>query len=154
MIEKELIYHRLKINNRDAFFEYISRLLEKKGIVQDGFCEALRQREQEYPTGLPVSGGVAIPHTDGTLVNEDRLVFVTLDEPIVFNEMGGDDEDIIDVSFIILLAIGNGKKHLEVLQKLIIGIQNPDFVNGMINAESQEQMFEVVQKELMSVVAS
>jgi PTS system galactitol-specific IIA component len=152
MIEKSLMFNRLHLNSRDEFFSSISDLLEEKKIVQAGFAEALKAREQDYPTGLPVPGGVAIPHTDGALVNADRLVFVTLDSPIQFNEMGGDEDDVIDVKLLILLAIGNGKKHLDVLQKLIIAIQNPDFVTGLIHSETRDQMFEIVEKELSSVV--
>jgi PTS system galactitol-specific IIA component len=153
MIEKDLMFNRLNVNNRDEFFDYISDLLEEKSIVKAGFNLALKAREESYPTGLPVLGGVAIPHTDGTLVNENRLVFVTLEHPIQFNEMGGDEEDVIEVNAIILLAVGDGKKHLEVLQKLITAIQNPNFVSSIINATSQDQMFEVVSDELASVVA-
>ncbi|GAB2021240.1 PTS sugar transporter subunit IIA [Pseudolactococcus yaeyamensis] len=152
MIDKNLMFCQLKVENQDAFFVEISHLLEETGIVKAGFSDALKLREANFPTGLPVTGGVAIPHTDGALVIEDRLVFVTLHEPIAFNEMGGDEDDKIAVKLIILLAIGNGKKHLDVLQKVITGIQNPNFVNGMLHAESQDQMYEIVENELMCIV--
>ena len=152
MIDKNLMFCQLKVANQDVFFDEISHHLEVAGIVEAGFSDALKLREANFPTGLPVIGGVAIPHTDGALVIEDRLVFVTLNAPMLFNEMGGDEDDKIDVRFIILLAIGNGKKHLDMLQKVITGIQNPNFVDGMLNAESQEQMYEVVQNDLMCIV--
>ena len=152
MIDKNLMLCQMKVLNQDTFFDDISLLLEEEGIVKPGFSDALKLREANFPTGLPVTGGVAIPHTDGTLVIEDRLVFVTLNEPVSFNEMGGDEDDKIAVKFIILLAIGNGKKHLDVLQKVINGIQNPNFISGMLRAESQEQMYEIVQNELMCIV--
>ncbi len=37
--------------------------------------------------------------------------------------MGGEDDDTIDVSVIVMLAVKDGPKHLEVLQKLIESIQ-------------------------------
>lgn len=33
-------------------------------VAKEGFLDALLKREEIYPTGLPISGGVAIPHTD------------------------------------------------------------------------------------------
>lgn len=117
-------------------------------IVKDGFIEALLKREKEYPTGLPVNPGVAIPHTDGTLVNEDRLVFATLKNPVTFAEMGGSDENIIDIHIVILMAIKDGKKHLETLRQLIDSIKKEEFIKGLFNSKNSDEMETIIKKFL------
>ncbi|MBS7576081.1 MULTISPECIES: PTS sugar transporter subunit IIA [unclassified Enterococcus] len=151
MITKDLVFHKIKFNNQDELFDYFSDDLEKKGIVKSGFATALKAREAEFPTGLPVPNGVAIPHTDGSLVLKDRIIFATLENAIQFNEMGGDAADKIDVQVVIMLAIAGGQKHLDTLQKLILAIQNQTFISDMLASTNQEAMLAIVEKELMSL---
>jgi hypothetical protein len=58
-----------------------------------------------------------------SFIDDSFFFFATLTNPVVFNEMGGEDDDTIDVSVIVMLAVKDGPKHLEVLQKLIESIQ-------------------------------
>lgn len=143
-VQEPLLYHQLSVRTQQELFEKLSTELETQGIVQHSFLGALIEREAEFPTGLPLKIGVAIPHTDGTYVNEDRLVFATLERPIPFNEMGGDEEDVIDVSVVIMLAIKEGKKHLSILQKLIESIQKEGFVEKLAQAEDTNKMKTII----------
>ncbi|MBO0457125.1 PTS sugar transporter subunit IIA [Enterococcus hulanensis] len=144
MISQDFMYCQYTVDDKEELFDRLSDDLMKQGIVKDGFSQALKDREEEFPTGLPVKHGVAIPHTDGALVNNDQLIFATLTKPIVFNEMGGDDEDTIDVSVIVMLAIKDGPKHLDVLQKLIESIQKEGFINGLAAAKKVDEMMGIV----------
>ncbi|MGO3608337.1 PTS system, galactitol-specific IIA component [Enterococcus malodoratus] len=148
MISKDFMYCQYTVENKEELFDQLSDALKQKGIVKDGFAQALKDREKDFPTGLPVKHGVAIPHTDGSLVNSDQLIFATLTKPVVFNEMGGDDEDIIDVSVIVMLAVKDGPKHLDVLQKLIESIQKEGFIDSLAAANETEEMFEIVNNYL------
>ncbi|WP_086315227.1 PTS system, galactitol-specific IIA component [Enterococcus sp. 7F3_DIV0205] len=143
-MKEPLLYHQLLVNTQNELFEKLSTELEAKGIVQQPFLTALIERESEFPTGLPLKIGVAIPHTDGTYVNEDRLVFATLKQPILFNEMGGDEEDVLNVSVVIMLAIKEGKKHLSVLQKLIESIQKEGFIEELAQAKDTNKMKTII----------
>lgn len=143
-MKEPLLYHQLSVATQRELFGKLSTELEVEGIVQQHFLEALIERESEFPTGLPLKIGVAIPHTDGTYVNEDRLVFATLEQPIPFNEMGEDEEDVIEVSVVIMLAIKEGKKHLSILQKLIESLQKEGFVEQLAQAEDVNKMETVI----------
>lgn len=151
MISKELVFHKMNFNYQDDLFDYFSDFLEDRKIVKNGFSEALKTREKNFPTGLPVVGGVAIPHTDGSLVLEDKIIFATLENPVTFNEMGGEDDDVIEVQIVIMLAIAGGKKHLNTLQQLIASIQNSEFIDGMLSANSEAELFSVVENGLCLV---
>ncbi|GCF92549.1 PTS fructose transporter subunit IIA [Enterococcus florum] len=144
MITKEFMYCRYSVKDKEELFDRLTKDLMAKGIVNEGFSQALKDREAEFPTGLPVKHGVAIPHTDGSLVNSDQLIFATLTEPIVFNEMGGDDEDTINVNVVVLLAVKDGQKHLTVLQNLIEALQKEGFVDQLVDANDEEEMLKTV----------
>ncbi|MGG5318022.1 PTS sugar transporter subunit IIA [Enterococcus sp. AZ072] len=144
MITKDFLYCQYTVKDKEELFDRLTADLMAKDIVREGFSQALKDREAEFPTGLPVKHGVAIPHTDGSLVNSDQLLFVTLTEPIVFNEMGGDDEDTIEVNVVVMLAVKDGKKHLTVLQNLIEAIQKEGFVNQLVDSTDEEQILAAV----------
>ncbi|WP_379946805.1 PTS sugar transporter subunit IIA [Enterococcus devriesei] len=148
MITEDFFYCQYTVNDKEELFDQLTADLMEKGVVNEGFSQALKDREDEFPTGLPVKHGVAIPHTDGSLVNSDQLIFATLKKPIVFNEMGGEDDDTLDVSVIVMLAIKNGPKHLDVLQKLIESIQKEGFVDGLVAANRTEEMLDIVNNYL------
>jgi len=145
-INKDYIFHKVSFKNSDELLEGLGSKLEQDNIVQKGFLEALKEREKNYATGLPVEIPVAIPHTDGSLVNEDQLVFASLEDPVTFNEMGGDEEDKVDVSIIIMLAIGDGGNHLEALTTLINTIQNNEFVQQLNDAEDENEMYTIIKE--------
>lgn len=144
MITKDFMYCNYTVENKEELFDKLAFDLMQKGIVKEGFSQALKDREMEFPTGLPVKHGVAIPHTDGSLVNSDQLLFVTLNNPITFNEMGGDEEDILEINVVIMLAVKDGKKHLNVLQNLIQAIQKDSFIDGLADATNVDMMEEAI----------
>ncbi|WP_321433666.1 PTS sugar transporter subunit IIA [Trichococcus flocculiformis] len=144
MITKDFMYCNYTVENKEELFDKLALDLMQKGIVKEGFSQALKDREMEFPTGLPVKHGVAIPHTDGSLVNSDQLLFVTLNNPITFNEMGGDEEDILEINIVIMLAVKDGKKHLNVLQNLIQAIQKESFIDGLADATNVDMMEEAI----------
>lgn len=143
-LEKQKIYYQLTMDNQADLFEFLSTELRQQGIVGEQFLQALKDREDEFPTGLPLPIGVAIPHTDGADVKEDCLVFASLSKPIVFHEMGGEKEDIVQVKIVILLAITEGKKHLKTLQNLITSIQQAGFIESLDQAKSAEEMAAII----------
>ncbi|MHC5227268.1 PTS sugar transporter subunit IIA [Enterococcus sp. LJL99] len=148
MISQEFMYCNHSFHNQEALFNQLAQDLVKKEIVQDGFAQALKDREVEFPTGLPVKHGVAIPHTDGHLVNQDQLLFVTLENPIIFNEMGGDEDDKVAVKVVIMLAVKDGKKHLNVLQNLIEAIQKDGFVTALSASKNSAEMEAIIKNYL------
>lgn len=148
MISKDFMYCQYTVDNKEQLFDQLSDALQEKDIVKAGFAQALKDREMDFPTGLPVKHGVAIPHTDGSLVNDDQLIFATLTKPVVFNEMGGEDEDTIDVSVIVMLAVKDGPKHLDVLQKLIESIQKEGFIDSLVDAKQSDEMLKIVNNYL------
>lgn len=148
IIDQDYIYVDFSVDSSNDLFEKIGEVLIENGIVKDSYITALKEREEEFPTGLPLPIGVAIPHTEGIYVNEDKLVIATLSEPIKFVEMGSDDV-LIDVSLIIMIVMKDGKSHLEMLQNIIGTVQNQELVSQIMNEKNTETIKQLLEQSIL-----
>ncbi|RLP07651.1 PTS sugar transporter subunit IIA [Propionibacterium australiense] len=128
LIDPRYVFTGLDAETRQDVFDQLGGALLADGRVKDDYITALTEREDGYPTGLPVSGGVAIPHTDASHVNQDTIVIATLARPVTFHEMGGDADHEVEVSTVFMLALASAGEHLKVLQKIVTSIQRPEFL--------------------------
>lgn len=134
LIDPKYVVTGLDAETRQDVFDRLGGALLADGRVKDDYITALAEREAGYPTGLPVPGGVAIPHTDASHVNEDTIAIATLARPVAFHEMGGDPDDLVEVSTVIMLALASAGEHLRVLQKIVKSIQKPEFLETIRSA--------------------
>lgn len=149
-IDKNYVYLNLDVKTNTELFEKVGNDLIAGGIVKDTYVKALIDREAEFPTGLPLPIGVAIPHTDGSHVIQNRIVPVTLKEPIEFNEMGGDEEDKVQVKLIVFIVMADGKDHLDMLQNIIMSVQNESVVNQLLETEDIEEFEQIFTKNILN----
>lgn len=147
-LNTNFIYRNTSFTDQNAFFDGVASDLYAAGYVTADYAQALKDREAEFPTGLPVPGGVAIPHTDATHVLNDTIAVATLAEPISFGEMGGDDGDMVSVSLIVLLVLTNAAGHLAFLSETIKAIQDPSFVAALMSSSSDEDIRDLVTLKL------
>ena len=78
IVQARFVYPSATFADTGELFGAIGADLEAAGMVRPTFAAALARRESNYPTGLPVSGGVAIPHTDAEHVITDTIAVATL----------------------------------------------------------------------------
>ena len=147
-LNTNFIYRNTSFTDQNAFFDGIASDLYAAGYVTADYAQALKDREAEFPTGLPVPGGVAIPHTDATHVLKDTIAVATLVEPIAFGEMGGDDGDMVSVSLIVLLVLTSAAGHLAFLSETIKAIQDTAFVAALTSSSSDEDIQDLVTLKL------
>lgn len=140
----------IEATDRDHVLTAMADQLDESGITKPGFLEALLAREKKYPTGLPVSGGVAIPHTDPQYVTRDALAVTTLRTPVLFGQMGGSEEDEVPVSVVILMALSNSDDHLSMLQNIVKSIQDGDLMKTIRNAAEPEEIVSLVRATIPS----
>ncbi|MDO5646023.1 MAG: PTS sugar transporter subunit IIA [Dermabacter sp.] len=124
--------------SKEELFDHVGTQLIADGIVRDTYITALNERESEYPTGLPIPGGVAIPHTSAEHVIDNALVLVRPEPPLTFNEMGGGENDTISASLVIFLVLSSADDHLATLQRLIGALQDSDVRAQLLSAHSPE----------------
>ena len=133
-----LYYPNTRYASREELFEDVSRRLVALGYVDDSFERAIKEREESYPTGLPLDPPVAIPHTDGTYVKHDVIVCIRNGKDIPFNEMGAGPESVLEVRLIFMLVMASGADHLDELQRLVNNLQDSSTVKAAIEAPDDE----------------
>ena len=111
------------------------------GSTRPGFIEALLEREDQFPTGLPTEGiKFAIPHADGRFVRKNELALAVLSEPIEFRRMDNPGQEVL-VEVVVMMAIKDSETQLEMLQKLIALFSDNIFWTEMLTlTEPQEVM--------------
>jgi PTS system galactitol-specific IIA component len=148
MINEDLILINEKSDTPKDLFMNVAEILEKKNIVKKSFCKAILSRENKFPTGIntePIN--VAIPHADPEHVNKAALVIVKTQNPIPFNQMDNKDNKV-NVEIVFFLIIDKKEKQSKFLSKLIIAIQNSDFLKFIKTNEDPKEIKKLVIKEL------
>lgn len=116
----------------------MSQSLASSKIVKKSFEKAICKREEEFSTGLNIGQyGVAIPHTDIEHVNQSTLAVVTLENPVIFKQMGDNSE--VQVNLVCMLALNESHAHLEMLQKLMELFQNEEVIKSIIELSDNEE---------------
>ena len=124
---------------------HLGGMLLSAGYVRQTFIEAVLERENSIPTGLPLSGkhNAAIPHTDVEHVIKPGLGMATLVKPVVFNNMISPEEKV-EVRLVFLLALEQPKSQIEMLQEVAQVLQRPDLVDALMEAKSLQQVYEAL----------
>lgn len=153
VIDENLIFLNYEANNYENILEILGKKAIDMGIANSNYVEGLKEREAEFATGVPVEPiGVAIPHTDSSYVNDNKVAIMTLKQPVEFNLMGGSANDRIEVKLVILLLFKDGKNHIGALQNIIEKIQDEIFVSSLVNANTKEEILKIAQSNLNNIL--
>lgn len=99
-VDDDMILLQKDFSNYEQVLEAANQILMDKKIVKEGFYESVLNREKISPTEL--GQGVAIPHGLDKFVNENKVVIITLANPIPWGKS--------EVNVIFLLAINFANK--------------------------------------------
>lgn len=127
------------------FFEFIGKRLFEKGIVRASFTQGIIEREQKYPTGLPMNpDAVAVPHCDPIHVLHHTVSIVRLRQPIRFFEMGTTDRALA-VRFVFVLTMKSASQ-VPILQDLIALFGNRSFMR-VLSEGGAKDIIEYIRKQ-------
>ena len=135
----KLMFPALTAVDRDAVLASLGNAVIDAGFARDDYVRALQEREAQFPTGLPISGGVAIPHTSSEYVTTNTIACATLTQPVTFHEMG-DDESEVEVSTVFMLVVADGQQQVKVLSSLVKKLRDAEFVAGLRDAPDSQTM--------------
>lgn len=113
------------------------KALLENGYVDQAFVEGCVNREKEYPTGLPSTIPVAIPHFQSPGIKENSICVLRLNQPIMFYRMDSSDE-CIETNLIFNLAIKGSDNHLEYLQALMTFLMDEDKLRICVEQPMEE----------------
>ncbi|MGO2605703.1 MAG: PTS sugar transporter subunit IIA [Brachybacterium tyrofermentans] len=122
----------------DVLRSLAGRLLDAGAVTLD-FPEALRAREQRYPTGLPTPIPTAIPHADPEHVLVPGLAIATLAHPIAFGEMGGTGSTV-DARLVAMPLLTDARAHLAALQSLMGLLRDEAAVQDLLDAADEDEL--------------
>lgn len=141
---EDLLFANIEIRNKEEVINFLSKALQQKGKVKEGFANEVIKREESFPTGLPTFPyGVAIPHTEQGMVNETTLAFASLKEPIIFKSILGDDGDV-QVRFVFLLASRDSDGHLKFMKNIMTAFQSEEIQIKLLKANSSKELFDTL----------
>lgn len=135
-------------NNAEEALTKMGNLLYHAGYVKDSYTSAIIEREKIYPTGLPASIGVAVPHTDAHHVLKFGLAIGILNHPVPFIEMGSGGERSVDVQVIMALAVPDKDKVVNMLQHLFGVIQMADFLPTLITLKDHQALSKFIDERI------
>jgi galactitol PTS system EIIA component len=148
ILQEDLVVIDLAAESKKEAICELSKLLQDKGYVKESFPQAVVDREEHFPTGLPTSlYGVAIPHTDSHHVLRTGIAVGILQNPTEFTIMGTTDQ-IVQVKLVLLLAIQDPSSHIQVLQQLMEVFQLPDVLQQLRSAKSKKEVVHVLTEHL------
>lgn len=145
-INEKLILLDLEAETSTEVIQILCGALEAQRYIGPDYCQAVLDREEEYPTGLPSEGAAAaIPHAFSGSVMRTGTAIGVLKKPVSFRNMAFSDENV-EVEVVFLLANASGADaHLDTLQELMDCMSRPSLLLAVKNARSGEEIVEIFQ---------
>jgi PTS system galactitol-specific IIA component len=123
-LDENLVFIDLDFENKEDVLNFLSNKLVEQDYVKPGYPQAIIDREELYPTGLPSLGvNIAIPHANNELVHKTTIAIGVLKNSAKFCSMENSEKEL-DVQIVIMLAIKEPHGQIEMLQKVVSIIQN------------------------------
>ena len=128
----------------------LGRYAVERGYTAEGYVEALLDREADFPTGLSIpdaSFGVAIPHADPDLVEQEAVLLGLPSEPVAFDSMDDPDESV-DAAAVLLLIASGSDGYNAFLSNLADLFQADGFIEA-VRSQSSERVLELVEENCL-----
>lgn len=146
---ESLILFDVEAKDSKDLLRKLSGKLLKEGYVKESFIEAINEREEIFPTGLPTKGvKIALPHTDATHVLKSGVLIANLKKPVVFKEMGSGINDV-EAELIFMLAVEKPKEQVGILKKLIGMFSKEDVLLKLKHSSNPEDVLKVLKEEIV-----
>ncbi len=148
LIEKDLIFNE-EFGDLTQAFKCLSEKFLERGLVKQGYLDALIQREQNYPTGIDLTAvckgipNIAIPHTESRYCNVTKVIVIKLHKDIVVKDMMNADKDL-DVKYLFMILNKEGTEQSNILAKIMEFATKEENINGLIKSDSLESIYEIV----------
>ncbi|ASW44148.1 PTS sugar transporter subunit IIA [Clostridium isatidis] len=142
ILREELIKLNVKCNDWKEAIEEGAYLLEKEGIVNKNYKEAIINNFYELGPYMVIAPGIVLSHARPEAgVNKNGISILTLESPIEFGSELNDP-----VKLIITLAAKDNTSHLSSLSKLMEILMNSDHLNSIINAKKVQEVVEIIKR--------
>lgn len=150
LIEKDLIFKEDFVS-LDQAFKCLSKIFLERGLVKQGYLEALMEREKNYPTGIDLTAvsqefpNIAIPHTESKYCNATKVIVIKLERDIVSKDMMNPDKDL-NVKYLFMILNKDGGEQSNILAKIMEFATNKENISMLAASDSLDSIYDVVNK--------
>ena len=142
-IDKDLIFINMNFENKSELFKFIAEELKKRDYVEDTYEAAINERESRFPTGFQLKNmNIAMPHADPVNSRADKLIILTLEKPVEFQN--AEDKGSLNVSIVFGLVFHNRDKHIDYLMRLSNLIQDSEKLEKIKKAGTKEEIYDLL----------
>ncbi len=148
LIDKDLIFKE-EFNTLNQAFECMSKKFLERGLVKQGYLDALSRREKSYPTGIDLTAinkefpNIAIPHTESRYCYITKVIVIKLNKSIIVKDMMNADKDL-DVKYLFMILNKEGAEQSNILAKIMEFVTKEENIRGLIKSDSLESIYEMV----------
>lgn len=144
---EDLVILDTAAESKDDVIRELGLRLVSSGKVTDldGYVEAVKEREEHFPSGL--EGGIAIPHAHTELVTAPGVAVAISKEGISF----GADDGPAHLIFLIAAPLSTENLHLEILAQLARHATQQEFRDQLLSAKSGSAVAALVNDALDDV---
>jgi PTS system fructose-specific IIA component len=144
---EDLVVLSTSSESKDEVIRELGLRFVNSGTVTDldGYVEAVREREEHFPSGI--EGGIAIPHAHTELVTSPGVAVAISKQGIYF----GADDGPAHLIFLIAAPLSADNLHLEILGKLARHLTQQDFRDQLLAANSSSAVAALVNGALGDV---
>ena len=145
ILDRSVIIPQLKAANWKEAVSVLGEQLFKKGLVKEGFIDAVISREKEFPTGLNTPIPIALPHTEFKYSKKESFAIATLKNTISFREMGN-PENRIDAKIILMPVLVKNNEEKTVFYDLFKKCRDKNIATRLLSAKSKEEIKQILEK--------
>lgn len=137
LINQEAIKLDINLKNKSEVLKDVADIavIIGAGHNKEEILNALWERENILPTAVGKS--IAIPHCKSSAIDDSRVVFYRLSNPIIW-----DEDEMVDLVFAILTTNGNDNKHLDLLSRLSRNMLREEFLKMLKESNDSKQIYE------------
>lgn len=147
-LDEKLVFINLDFENKEDVLNFLSTKLLENDYVKPGYPQAIIDREELYPTGLPSLGvNIAIPHADNDLVFKTTIAIGVLKDSVEFCSMENREKKL-NVQIVIMLAIKEPHGQIEMLQKVVSIIQNDKLTKEITESKDKNEVLSALEPYL------
>lgn len=126
-----------KVNNYEEAIKISCDILEKNGIIESRYYDAIKAKIQEYGAYFCIAEGICMPHArpeDGVL--KEGLCVLKLNNSVDFQGK------LINVFF--TLSAKDNESHIGLLRKIADVCMNKNKLNIIKNSKNKKEIMEVL----------
>ncbi|MHC5230083.1 PTS sugar transporter subunit IIA [Enterococcus sp. LJL99] len=140
-IKEPLLLVQKDYQSKRELFEAVFQIAFDQNWVREDFLQRVQAREDEFPTGIQLENlGVAIPHTDPECVLKEFVAVITLNSPILFQQMD-DPAKTTPVEIIFVLGLNQPHTQLKMLQTLMGLMQDTEKIASILEIKTTNELF-------------